>query len=94
MNFKEKYLLAKKNGKEERFRGDEISHRIAAQYPLSAQIALLMDKDIKLTEWEEYQAFRAKIKADVDMEIAELNCANEYQNSDECTLASNSEGDN
>lgn len=72
MSFKEKYLLAKKNGKEERFRGDEISRRIAEKYPLSAQIALLMDKDSKPKEWEEYQAFRAKVKSEVDEEIVEV----------------------
>lgn len=72
MSFKEKYLLAKKNGKEERFRGDEISRRIAEKYPLSAQIALLMDKDSKPKEWEEYQAFRASIKSEVDGEISTI----------------------
>ena len=70
MDFKTKYLLAKKNGQVERFRGDEISRRIAKEYPLSAQIALLMDKEQKPAEWEAYQAFRAKVKAEVDNEIA------------------------
>lgn len=69
---KEKYLLAKKNGLVERFRGDEISRRIAKEYPLSAQIALLMDKDEKPEEWKAYQAFREKVKAEVDAEIAEF----------------------
>lgn len=69
MDFKTKYLLAKKNGQVERFRGDEISRRIAKEYPLSAQIALLMDKDLKYSEWNEYQSFRAKVKAEVDAEI-------------------------
>ena len=69
---REKYLLAKKNGLLERFRGDEISRRIAKEYPLSAQIALLMDKDTKSEEWEIYQAFRNKVKAEVDAEIAAL----------------------
>ena len=70
MDFKTKYLLAKKNGIVERFRGDEISRRIAKKYPLSAQIALLMDKDIKPEEWSAYQAFRAEVKAQVDAEIS------------------------
>ena len=66
---KANYDLAKKNNDLERFRGDEISWRIAKKYPLSAQIALLMDKDIKYGEWCDYQAFRAQVKADVDAEI-------------------------
>lgn len=67
---KENYECAKRNGDLERFRGDEISRRIAKVYPLSAQIALLMDKDEKPEEWEAYQAFREKVKAEVDTEIA------------------------
>lgn len=70
---KEKYLLAKANGLEDRFRGDEISRRIAKEYPLSAQIALLMDKDIKPNEWAEYQAFREKVKNEVDAEIIAIS---------------------
>ncbi len=74
---RDKYLLAKKNGLLERLRGDEISRRIAKEYPLSAQIALLMDKDTKPKEWEEYQAFRSKIKAEVDAEFKELEVSDE-----------------
>ena len=66
---KNKLLLAEKNGLLERFRGDEISRRIAKEYPLSAQIALLMDKDEKADEWNAYQSFRSKVKAEVDAEI-------------------------
>jgi hypothetical protein len=69
---KENYECAKKNDDLERFRGDKISRRIAKVYPLSAQIALLMDKDEKPEEWEAYQAFREKVKAEVDAEIAEF----------------------
>lgn len=69
---KEKYLLAKKNGQVERFRGDEISRRIAKEYPLSAQIALLMDKDKKSDEYDVYQVFREKIKQEVDVEINKI----------------------
>lgn len=69
---KTKYLLAKANGLLDRFRGDEISRRIAKRYPLSAQIALLMDREEKATEFAEYQAFREAVKAEVDAEIAEL----------------------
>ncbi len=68
----DKYLLAKANGLIERFRGDEISRRIAKEYPLSAQIALLMDKDDKPEEWKAYQEFREKVKNDVDNELSEL----------------------
>ncbi len=69
MDIKTKYLIAKKNGKAERFRGGEISRRIAKVYPLSAQIAALANKDDKPSEWEAYQAFRARVKAEVDAEI-------------------------
>lgn len=72
MDFKTKYLLAKKNGQAERFRGDEISRRIAKEYPFSAQIALLMDKDEKPDEWNAYQVFRASVKEAVDADIAEI----------------------
>ena len=68
----DKYLLAKANGLIERFRGDEISRRIAREYPLSAQIALLMDKDKKPEEWATYQKFREKVKEEVDREISEM----------------------
>jgi hypothetical protein len=68
----ENYLIAKANGTIERFRGDEISRRIAKKYPLSAQIALLMDKDLKYNEWVEYQAYRAQIKQEVDNEITQI----------------------
>ena len=75
-----KYILAKANGLEDRFRGDEISHRIAKEYPQHAQIGLEMNvlKDIlrgtneHYAEWEAYEAFRAKIKDEVDAEIAEI----------------------
>ena len=63
---KEQYELAKATGMLEQLRGDLISTRISAKYPLSAQIALLMDKDTKATEFAEYQAFRANVKAQVD----------------------------
>ena len=66
---REKYLLAKQNGLIERFRGDEISRRIAKVYPLSAQIALLMDKEDKPGEWEVYQHFRKEVKKEVDEDL-------------------------
>lgn len=72
MDFKTKYLLAKKNGRAEQFRGDEISRRISKVYPLSAQIALLMDRDFKADEWLQYQAFRQEVKNAVDKEIAAI----------------------
>lgn len=74
---KEKYLLAKANGLAERFRGDEISRRIEARYPLSAQIALLMDGGDKPEEWEAYQAFRQSVKAAVDAELSSLGAESE-----------------
>lgn len=69
---KDEYEQAKANGFEERYRGDEISRRISKKYPLSAQIAILMDRESKPSEWEAYQAFRSAVKAEVDAEIATL----------------------
>ena len=69
---KAKYLLAKKNGKLEKLRSDEIARRISAKYSFNDQIAVLMDKDIKPDEWSAYQDFRAKVKDDVDKEFAEF----------------------
>jgi hypothetical protein len=69
---KENYECAKMNDDLERFRGDEISRRIAKVYPLSAQIALLMDKDLKYNEWVEYQAFRQAVKDEVNAKIAQF----------------------
>lgn len=72
MDFKTKYILAKENGLEERCRGDEISFRISEKYPLNAQIALLMDKDLKYDEWVEYQSYRQSVKDEVNAEIAQF----------------------
>lgn len=69
---KAKYLIAKKNGKLEKFRSDEIARRISAKYSYNDQFAVLMDKDTKPSEWIAYQEFRAKVKAEVDREFAEL----------------------
>lgn len=69
---REEYEQAKANGKAEQLRGDIISKRISVKYPLSAQIALLMDKDTKTEEFAEYQAFRESVKAEVDAELAKL----------------------
>ena len=69
---KEKYLIAKKNGKIEKLRSDEIARRISAKYSMNDQISVLMDKDTKPSEWYSYQEFRAKVKADVDIELAKL----------------------
>lgn len=83
---KDNYLVDKKNGLLERLRGDEISRRIAQETPLSAQVALLMNvldaivnvledvlegEDSEQKEWDEYQAFRQKVKAEVDAEFKE-----------------------
>lgn len=65
-----KYLMAKINGKLDKFRSDEISRRISAKYSFNDQIAILMDKDVKPDEWNAYQEFRAKVKADIDGEIS------------------------
>lgn len=81
-----KYILAKANGLEEDFRGDEISKRIANsnkkddRYAPNAQIALAMNviKDLlngtqeHLSEFQAYEARRERIKREVDEEIAEI----------------------
>jgi hypothetical protein len=69
---KVKYELAKASGTLELVRGDEISRLIRTKYPLSAQIAILMDRDAKPVEYEAYQAFRAECKAKVDAEIEDM----------------------
>lgn len=66
------YMNNKASGTLELYRGDEISRRIRKRYPLSAQLAILFDKDIKPAEYRAYQAFRAEVKAEVDAELAEL----------------------
>lgn len=72
MDFKTKYLLAKENGQLERFRGDEISKEIAKTTPLSAQIAILMDKETKPEQFEQYQTIRNSAKQTVDAKIAAI----------------------
>lgn len=71
---KVKFELAKKNGKIDKLRSDEISRRISAKYSFNDQMAIVMDNlmGVKLDEWNAYQDFRAKVKADVDKEFAEL----------------------
>lgn len=67
---RDEYEQAKANGKLEQLRGDMISKRIGRKYPLSAQIAILMDRESKPSEWQEYQRYRAQIKAEVDAILA------------------------
>lgn len=81
-----KYILAKVNGLEDAFRGDEISKRISNDnkedegYAPNAQIALAMNviKDLlngtqeHLSEFQAYEARRERIKREVDEEIAEI----------------------
>ena len=69
---KEKYLIAKKNGKLEKLRSDEISRRFFAKYPLTEQVFILMDKDKNPDKYNACQEFRAKCEEEVDKEIAEL----------------------
>lgn len=69
---KAKYLIAKKNGKLEKFRSDEIARRISKKYSYNDQFAILMDKDTKPMEWFDYQQFRSQVKADVDLEIQNI----------------------
>ena len=72
MDFKTKYLLAKKNGQVERFRGDEISKEISKTVPLSTQIAILMDKDTEPQQFAQYQLVRTNAKQIVDEKIAAI----------------------
>ena len=72
MNFKTRYLLAKKNGQVERFRGDEVSKEISKTVPISRQIAILMDKDTEPEQFAQYQLVRIKAKQVVDTKIAAI----------------------
>ena len=66
-----KYQIHKANGTLDVLRGDEISRRLRGRgYPISAQIAILYDKDTKPAEYRTYQAIRAEVKAEVDAEMA------------------------
>ena len=66
------YRSAKKNGLEERYRDDEISHRITSEVSLSEQIAILADRDTKPEKFKRYQELRAQKIQEVDAEIAEF----------------------
>jgi hypothetical protein len=70
---KTRYQIHKRCGTLERLRGDEISRLIAKTYPLSTQIALLMDKDMKPEEFKEYLKFREECKGAVDLELRRLS---------------------
>ena len=63
---KDDYEHAKINGLTDRFRGDEISRRIGLEVPLSDQIAILADRDIKPDKFTRYQGIRARVIAEVD----------------------------
>lgn len=67
---KDDYEHAKINGLAERLRGDEISRRIGLEIPLSEQIAILCDRDIKPDKFARYQGIRARVIAEVDAVIA------------------------
>lgn len=78
MDFKTKYLLAKKNGMAERFRGEEIAKEISKTVPSNDQQALQtnMIEDLingvpfsHQTEWEKYQLARANAKRVIDGKI-------------------------
>lgn len=71
------YELAKKNNDIDRFRGDEISYRISQVFPLSAQIAILMDAETKPDRKAEYEVFREEIKQWVDEDIAQWEIEND-----------------
>jgi hypothetical protein len=63
---KEDYEHAKINGLADRFRGDEISRRIGLEIPLSDQIAILADRDIKPDKFARYLSIRARVISEVD----------------------------
>jgi hypothetical protein len=81
MDFKQRYLLAKKNGLVERFRGEEISKEISKTVPNNDQQSLQtnMINDLlngvefsHMEEWEKYQAVRVEAKKIVDAKIAAI----------------------
>ena len=69
MDFKRQYLIAKKNGKADVLRGEEISRRIEREVPISDQIAILADRDTKPEKFKKYQELRASKIKEVDSEI-------------------------
>lgn len=69
MDFKRQYLIAKKNGKADVLRGEEISRRIEREVPISDQIAILADRDKKPAKFQKYQELRASKIKEVDLEI-------------------------
>lgn len=81
MDFKTRYILAKKNGQVERFRGDEISKEISKTVPSNDQQALqtnmindlLNGRELSYKEeWDKYQSARAEAKRIVDTKIAKI----------------------
>ena len=76
---KVKYQIHKASGTLKQYRASLIEREIAKRYTLGAEIALTNDKDIKPTEYAEYQAYRAECKDLVDKEMAELEAALETE---------------
>ena len=72
------YETHKASGTLHILRGEEISSKIRECYPLSAQVAILFDKDTKPDKYAAYQAFRADVKAQVDAEMSAMEA--DYEN--------------
>ena len=69
---KVKYEIHKASGTLKQYRASLIEAEIGKRYTIGAEIALTNDKDIKPTEYAEYQAYRAECKAKVDEELEKL----------------------
>ena len=67
-----RYIIHNKCGTLELLRGAEISIRISRKYPLSSQIAVLFDRDIKPEKYAAYQAYRQACKNEVDLEFQRI----------------------
>jgi len=59
--------LLQKNQKTDELRACEINRRIRMRYPLSAELAILRQRDTKPEEFAEYCAYAELCKAEADV---------------------------
>lgn len=64
-----KIELAKKNGTIDKIYNRIVDEKIRAKYPLSAQIAIIRQKEEKPEEFYEFYAFAEQCKAEVKAEL-------------------------
>ena len=61
--------LSKKNGIIAGVYGDLVNEKIRARYSVSAELAILRQKDAKLEEWEAFNAFAERCKDEARAEL-------------------------